>query len=73
MSQRDGVPFLPPRDLSDFILRWPQFRAHAQALQNEPAADPQQRLVLNWLIALADRVGPADLTNDARPKAPSRR
>jgi hypothetical protein len=52
---------VPPRDLSDFILRWPSFKPSAQATMSGLAIDGRERLVLQWLIELADRVGPADI------------
>jgi hypothetical protein len=56
----------PPRDLSDFVLRWRTFRAVAEAAKRGAGVDEQGRIVIGWLIALADRVGPADV---AQPKA----
>lgn len=57
----EGDAAVPPRDLADFVLRWPNFRTSAQAIMSGLAIDGRERLVLQWLIELADRVGPADI------------
>jgi hypothetical protein len=51
---------MPPKDLSDFILRWPAFRTIAENLRKDASNDESKRFVIEWLIELADRVGPAD-------------
>ncbi len=55
------------RDLADFIMRWKDFRDDATALRIE-IADERQRDVLQWLIELADRVGPRDIGDVTSPR-----
>lgn len=50
-----------PRDLVDFHLRWAEFRPLAVNLRSRTQLDLDQRELLGWLIALADRVGAADI------------
>jgi len=57
----DGDKTMPPKDLSDFILRWPAFRTIAENLKKDASNDESKRFVIEWLIELADRVGPADV------------
>ncbi|MCA3610049.1 MAG: hypothetical protein IOC56_04405 [Methylobacterium sp.] len=52
---------MPPKDLSDFILRWPEFRAIAEETRKDTSSDESKNFVIRWLIELADRVGPADI------------
>jgi hypothetical protein len=51
----------PPRDLVDFYLRWPEFRAIAAHVAKRRCMSHAEREVLTWLVQLADRVGPRDL------------
>ncbi|WP_146174243.1 hypothetical protein [Litoreibacter ponti] len=51
----------PIVDLVDFYHRWPTLKGSMQALANDPQLCPEEQETLNWLILLADRVGPADL------------
>ncbi|PHJ94256.1 hypothetical protein VF09_37130 [Nostoc linckia z9] len=51
----------PPRDLADFAARWTEYRAAALRIENNAALGKDDRLVLTWLIQLADRAGPRDL------------
>jgi hypothetical protein len=55
------VPLLP-RDVVDFYLRWPEFRAIAAATAEHEDLGPYEREVVRWLIRLADRIGHQDLT-----------
>jgi hypothetical protein len=51
-----------PRDVADFHLRWPDFRAIATATAEREDLSSHEREVVRWLIRLADRVGRQDLT-----------
>ena len=53
-----------PRDLIEFHLRWPEFRHLAISLGNRPGLPENEREILRWLVALADRVGPKDLLQE---------
>jgi len=53
------------RDVADFHLRWREFRVAAVRVAGHPALDPEERGVVGWLIALADRVGEGDVRPDA--------
>jgi hypothetical protein len=64
---------MPPRDLSDFILRWPDFKKVAETVRKDASEDERKRLVIEWLIELADRVGPADIEASRPRGAPSGR
>ncbi len=55
-----GQP-VPPHDLVDFHLRWPEFRFIAARLAERDGIAPIDREVISWLLRLADRVGPRDL------------
>ena len=50
-----------PRDLAEFHLRWTEFRPSAQAIIESGGLSERQRTTLLWLIALADRIGEADI------------
>jgi hypothetical protein len=52
---------LPPRDLIDFHLRWPEFRTVAERVTERGCMSHPEREVIAWLLQLADRVGPRDL------------
>jgi hypothetical protein len=52
---------VPVRDIADFHLRWPEFRADIVALLARDDLTPGQRDSLSWLLRLADRVGVRDL------------
>jgi hypothetical protein len=47
------------RDVIDFHLRWPEFRN--EALDAAKVLSDPKREIISWLIALADRVGEADV------------
>lgn len=49
------------RDVADFHLRWPQFRPIASRAAGRAVLMPDERRVIGWLIALADRVGESDV------------
>lgn len=55
------------RDVADFHLRWQEFRATAARVAGRAVLTPDERWVIGWLIALADRVGESDV----EPRAPS--
>lgn len=62
MQPPSPPPPHPPKDLADFHLRWPEFRSiGAQVAENACMSDMQREVVI-WLLRLADRVGPRDLT-----------
>lgn len=54
------------RDLSDFHLNWTSFRSIAAGLTcTGSRLAIEERLVVEWLVRLADRVGEADLLAEA--------
>lgn len=50
-----------PADLIDFFLRWPEFRPMAERLAGKKGLSRQDRMVTEWLIALADSVSRRDV------------
>lgn len=58
-SSGDGAPI---RDLADFCLRWGEFRPAIARIGDHCQLDRNEREALSWLIHMADRVGPRDLT-----------
>lgn len=48
-------------DLVDFYKRWPELRQEALAIQNAPRLAADKKALLEWMIMVIDRVGPADL------------
>ena len=50
-----------PVDLMDFYDRWPEFRPRATLLMNRLRVEGEDDQIVEWLVALADRVGPKDL------------
>lgn len=57
-----NIILAPPRDLADFYLRWPEFRIVAAELSKCDLLNETEKDVLEWLVRLADRVGPRDFT-----------
>lgn len=51
----------PARDLPDFHLRWKDFRPAATKMLGDLEVNTTEASTLQWLIALADRVGENDL------------
>lgn len=49
------------RDVADFHLRWQEFRAIATRAAGKTVLTPDERWVISWLVALADRVGEGDV------------
>jgi hypothetical protein len=49
------------RDVADFHLRWQEFRATAIHAAGKVDLTPDERWVIGWLVALADRVGESDV------------
>lgn len=49
------------RDVADFHLRWQEFRAIATRAAGKAVLTPDERWVIGWLVALADRVGESDV------------
>ena len=61
----DPVPLSEVRDLSEFHLNWSSFRSIAAELADTGSRlANEERLVVEWLVRLADRVGEADLLAD---------
>lgn len=50
-----------PRDLPDFLLRWPVYRPLVQDLRTQQGVSALEAEVLGWLVALADRIKAQDL------------
>jgi len=48
------------KDLVDFYERWPDLRKHAVAMQSAPYLSKEKTALLEWMIMVIDRVGPAD-------------
>ncbi|QEL23733.1 hypothetical protein FQV39_14930 [Bosea sp. F3-2] len=55
------IILVPPRDLADFYLRWPEFRIVATEIAERETLSATEQEVMKWLLRLADRVGPRDL------------
>lgn len=54
----------PPQeieDLVDFYRCWPELRGEMLKLQNTTHLTAEQAPILEWMIFVVDRVGPADL------------
>ena len=54
-------PQPPIRDLADFHLRWRDFKPMAIGARDTPALSNEQRAVIDWLIRMADKIGPRDI------------
>lgn len=52
--------------IMEFYRRWPGLRKHPEALLACAHLSAEQREVLDWMIRVVDRVGPADLREDDR-------
>jgi hypothetical protein len=50
------------RDLADFHMRWLDFRPQALEIAGRPVLSDEQRELIMWLVHLADRIGPRDLS-----------
>lgn len=50
----------PIEDLVDFYKRWPDLRDEATRLQRASFLTTEQASILNWMVLVIDRVGPAD-------------
>lgn len=59
MPQTSNEPAI--EDLVDFYKRWPDLRTQAIEIQSEPNLSEGKRDLLEWMIMVIDRVGPADL------------
>ena len=53
-------PNIVIEDLVDFYTRWPELRKNALAIQSEPRLSADGKVLLDWMIMVIDRVGPAD-------------
>ena len=51
-------------DLVDFYNRWPDLRPVAMRVRTDDRLKPEEQDILNWMILMIDRVGPADLSRD---------
>jgi hypothetical protein len=51
----------PPRDLIDFFKRWSEFRETAIALAQRAGLSPEERMTLDWMTLLIDRIGERDI------------
>lgn len=50
-----------PRDLADFVNRWNEYRLHAAEMEKNANLTSAQKMIIHWLIELADKAGPRDL------------
>lgn len=53
--------------INEFYRRWPSLRAYPATLLEKHDLSAEQRLVLEWMVLVIDRVGPADLHTIRRP------
>ncbi|MEM7490308.1 MAG: hypothetical protein AAF390_14400 [Pseudomonadota bacterium] len=51
-------------DIADFYAKWPQLRPRMEALARSPRRTAEDRIVLDWMMRVVDRVGPVDLHPD---------
>ncbi len=56
------------RDLVDFYHQWPDLRDVIMRLRDGPNVDDRETLILEWMILVMDRVGPADIETEAKEK-----
>ncbi|NHF72023.1 hypothetical protein [Paracoccus xiamenensis] len=54
-------PKLEIRSINEFYERWPSLRKFPMELTQKDTLTPNQRIVLDWMMLVIDRVGPADL------------
>lgn len=62
MSKKTTQPAIA--DLVDFYKCWPDLRVTAMKLKKNNALAEKDIEVLDWMIRVVDRVGPADLKGD---------
>lgn len=62
-----SIPTRGIEDLVDFFNHWPEVRGDAVTLRNDKKLTPDQAEILNWMIFIIDRVGPADLPTQKDP------
>jgi hypothetical protein len=62
MSDEPTKPVI--EDLVDFYKNWPELRSVAVDLRKHCDLCEKDIEVLNWMIRVVDRVGPADLERD---------
>ncbi len=48
-------------DLVDFYQKWPDLRDVAMGLSRDGRLDRRERIILQWMVRVVDRVGPVDL------------
>jgi hypothetical protein len=58
---RTANAHLAIEDLVDFYKRWPGLRDIAVDLQSDAQLAQDQQAILEWMVLVIDRVGPADL------------
>lgn len=56
--------FEPIEDLVDFYNRWPKLRSVASQMSEFSDFSEHEKRILEWMIVVIDRVGPADLDHD---------
>ena len=49
------------QDLVDFYQQWPELREVAMTLSRDGRLDRTERVILQWMVRVVDRVGPVDL------------
>lgn len=59
MSQHEPLP--PVKDIVDFYARWPELRPRMEALTNGAPMTADDVIILQWLIKVADMIGPTDV------------
>jgi len=50
--------------LVEFYVHWPALRVQAIALSRNEALTEEQTEIVEWMVRVIDRVGPADLNED---------
>ncbi|MFD1797408.1 hypothetical protein FQV27_12400 [Paracoccus aurantiacus] len=60
------------RSINDFYERWPNLREHPLQLLENDQLPADLRMVLNWMVVVIDRVGPADLDRSSPDDFPNR-
>lgn len=53
--------FEPIEDIVDFYNRWPKLRSVATQMSECNDFSEREKRVLDWMITVIDRVGPADI------------
>lgn len=53
-------------DLVDFYHQWPDLRDTIVGLKDRLGVNDRETLILQWMIMVMDRVGPADIETEAK-------